>query len=64
MMKDILQIAVEKSGHSIQVSVDPQLKREQDIVRLHGDRRKLDGIAGERIDFSIDATIEWMLSTP
>ena len=63
-LKSILQIAAERSGHVMRVSVTPRLKREQEVFRLLGDRGKLDKIASERIDFDIDSTIEWMLAAP
>ena len=61
-LKSILKIATEKTGHLMEVKINPTFVREGEVFRLLGDRNRLAAIAGTEIQFDIDSTIEWMLS--
>ncbi|WP_427913612.1 GDP-mannose 4,6-dehydratase [Ramlibacter sp. MMS24-I3-19] len=52
------------TGHRLEAQVDPALVRRAEVHRLCGDPSLLRATAGALPAFSIEQTLEWMLSTP
>ena len=60
-LRSVLRSISSLSGYEIEVVVNSDLIRENEVFRLVGDRSKLDRLLGARASFDISETIEWML---
>ena len=60
-LETFIRMASEITGHDIEVKVNPDFVRENEIKILRGSREKLDGIAGHERCHKIRETLEWML---
>ena len=60
-LRSVLRSVTNQGGYEIEVVVNSDLIRENEVFRLVGDRSKLDRLPGARASFDISETIEWML---
>ena len=51
----------EITGHNIEVKVNPDFVRENEIKILRGNRKKLDGVTGRDRGYEIRETLKWLL---
>ena len=58
---EILDIASDITGHSLQVNVNPAFVRQGEVRRLWGDPSRLAGLLGEWPPPSLERTARWML---
>jgi nucleoside-diphosphate-sugar epimerase len=61
-LSDIISMLTEIAGYDIDVQVNPEFVRENEVKKLLGDRSKLDNLfpSGELIQ--LRSTLEWMMS--
>ncbi len=59
---DIVEMASEISGHSLQVNVSPAVVRSNDVKTLVGSRAKLESAIGPINDLPLADTLRWMLA--
>ncbi len=62
-LKDVLDYAMDISGHRLEVRVNPAFVRQSDVKTLSGNRAKLDGVIGTRQRHRLSDTIAWMLNS-
>ena len=60
-LRDCLNMAMQISGHHIEVKVNPAFVRENEIKRLSGDRTKLDSVIPAPKSRAFEETLGWML---
>lgn len=60
-LETCIGITSEITGHDIEVNVNPDFVRENEIKILRGSREKLDGVIGHERRYKIRETLEWML---
>lgn len=60
-LQDVLDYAMDISGHRLEVRVNPVFVRQSDVKTLSGSRAKLDGVISARHRHSLRDTIAWML---
>lgn len=60
-LRSVLRSVTSQGGYEIEVVVNSDLIRENEVFRLVGDRSSLDRLLGARASFDISETIEWML---
>ena len=60
-LETFIGMASEISGHDIEVKINPDFVRENEIKILRGSRKKLDGVIGHEQRYKIRETLEWML---
>ena len=58
-----IAIASEITGHNIEVRVNPEFVRENEIKKLRGSSEKIDGVIGRDRRYAIRDTLEWMLQS-
>ena len=58
---DIVQICTELTGHNIEVTVNPDFVRPNEIKKLGGDASKLTGSIGDWKKTELRETLSWML---
>lgn len=61
-LQDVLRMMREKSGHDIEVRVNPAFVRANEIPVLRGDSRKLAACAGHAPRHTLSDTLDWMLA--
>jgi GDP-D-mannose dehydratase len=49
-------------GHSIDIQVNPEFVRANEVRVLTGDNSKLNGIIGNRQSYDLEETLTWMLN--
>ena len=54
-------MASEITSHDIEVKVNPDFVRQNEIKILRGNCEKLDGVTGRERSFEIRETLEWLL---
>ena len=62
-LRDILDLAQQISGHSIEVRVNPTFVRANDVRELRGDPTKLRSIIGQWDTPSLNETLRWMIQS-
>ena len=64
LLTDIIRWCSELTGHAINVTSAASLQRKNELVRLCGDRSRLDALLGEAAvpQFAFRDTLQWMLS--
>lgn len=62
-LREVLSMAQSISGHQIQVEVNPDFVRENEVKKLMGSPEKLRGIIGDWKSISFENTLEWMLAS-
>ena len=60
-LETCIAIASEITGHDIEVKVNPDFVRENEVTILRGSREKLDGVIGRGRRYKFRETLEWML---
>ena len=60
-LNEVIQIASEISGHVMDVKVNPDFVRANEVKRLQGSRKKLETIIGHVEDIALKDTLRWML---
>ncbi len=60
----VLAVLQRLTGHSVEVVVNPELLRANEIRRLCGNADLLGRTVGKLTPYSIEQTLSWMLSTP
>ena len=60
-LETCIGIASEITGHDIEVKVNPDFVRENEVTILRGSREKLDGVIGRGRRYKFRETLEWML---
>ena len=58
---DVLRMAEEISGHSMEVRVNPAFVRANEVRVLRGSRARLEAAIGPVIDYPLEETLRWML---
>jgi len=61
-LRDIISYCSEITDHDIEITVNPQFVRKDEIVRLGGNPEKLKMVSGNVNKTSLRETLEWMLS--
>lgn len=59
-LRQVIEMMTEISGHHIDVRVNPDLVRLNEVKRLRGDSRKLSARIGGLPEFSLRDTLRWM----
>ena len=54
-------MASEITGHNMEVKINPDFVRENEIKILRGSRKKLDSVVGYERRYEIRETLDWML---
>ena len=62
-LETCITMASEMTGHDIDVRVNPDFVRENEIKTLRGSRTKLDNAVGQQKRYRIRETLEWMLGS-
>ena len=60
-LETCIGIASEITGHDIEVKVNPDFVRENEVTILRGSREKFDGVIGRGRRYKFRETLEWML---
>lgn len=60
-LETCIAIASEITGHDIEVKVNPDFVRENEVTILRGSREKFDGVIGRGRRYKFRETLEWML---
>ncbi len=60
-LETCIGIASEITGHDIEVKVNPEFVRENEVTILRGSREKFDGVIGRSRRYKFRETLEWML---
>ena len=60
-LETCIGIASEITGHDIEVKVNPDFVRENEVTILRGSREKFDGVIGRSRRYKFRETLEWML---
>ena len=60
-LETCIGIASDITGHNIEVRVNPNLVRTNEVKTLRGCGKKLDSITGREKRYAIRDTLEWML---
>lgn len=63
-LREVLSIMERISGHSLEVRVNPDFVRSNEIKSLRGDNRRLLGKIGRLPAFSLEDTLRWMYENP
>jgi nucleoside-diphosphate-sugar epimerase len=59
-MAEVLAMMTEIAGYTIEVRVNPEFTRSNEVKRLVGSTKKLHGVIGPIKTFSLDQTLAWM----
>jgi nucleoside-diphosphate-sugar epimerase len=62
-LQDILTICCEVTNHKMEIEVNPDFVRKNEVEKLVGDNQKLRKLLGSWQDYTIQETLEWMLGT-
>jgi nucleoside-diphosphate-sugar epimerase len=60
----VIQICQILTSHSMEINVNPKFIRANEVKSLVGSAKKLKAAVGETQEFSLEDTLEWMLSEP
>ncbi len=60
-LKTILSATQALSGHKIEIRVNPEFKRKNEVLKLTGDRSKLESLIEIGSTYSLNDTLSWML---
>ena len=60
-LRDVLSLCEEISGHRLEVEVNQDLVRKDEVKILVGNRGRLDSLIGQEEDVSLRDTLSWML---
>jgi nucleoside-diphosphate-sugar epimerase len=60
---DVISMLNNLAGYQINVSVNPDFVRENEIKKLFGSNKKLVGVIGEYQDYQFEDTLQWMYTT-
>ena len=60
-LRQILQIAQHITAHHVDIDVNPELVRENEVKKLQGDRTKLEKLIEVGRPRPFEQTLEWML---
>lgn len=58
---EILNMVSTIAGHRMEVRVNPDLVRSNEVKTLWGSAAKLESVIGKQVDIPLDATLRWML---
>jgi GDP-6-deoxy-D-talose 4-dehydrogenase len=61
MLRDVIAMAEKKTGHRIELVIDPDLFRRDEVQTLAGSKATLERIIGQVDAIPLKDTIEWML---
>lgn len=61
-LSEVLQMAMDLTGHQIEVKVNPKFVRSNDVARLVGSNFELKNLFGWQKKHSVPDTVAWMLS--
>ena len=62
-LRDVLEICSDLTGHQIQIKVNPDFVRANEVKRLSGDASKLKSVLSDWQMPSLNETLEWMLKS-
>jgi len=62
-LNEVIDLLIELTGHSINVSHNPKFMRANELATLYGDPAKLQKCLGEIPGIPLKETLQWMLST-
>ena len=60
-LEGVIRMASEITGHNMEVKINPDFVRENEIKILRGSRKKLDSVVGYERRYEIRETLDWML---
>lgn len=60
-LRDVVAVACDVSGHSLEIQVNPKFVRHNEVKTLLGSRKKLDSLISVRNNYKLPETIKWML---
>lgn len=63
-LNEVLTMAQEIAGHSLDVRVNPAFVRANEVKQLMGSRARLDAVVGPVPQISLSDTLRWMLDEP
>jgi GDP-6-deoxy-D-talose 4-dehydrogenase len=58
----VIEMSAKLSGHSLEVRVNPNFVRKNEVKILRGNRNLLDNIIGTQHGYPLEETLSWMLS--
>ena len=61
-LSEILAMMAEIAGYEIEVRVNPEFVRDNEVKRLLGSRRRLEELIGPLNDIPLRSTLQWMYS--
>lgn len=62
-LKEVLMLCEKITGHKIEIKVNPEFVRENEVRELKGDNRKLMKLIKELPSYTFEETLGWMLGT-
>jgi len=62
-LKEVLILCEKITGHKIEITVNPEFVRENEVRELKGDNRKLMKLITELPSYTFEETLAWMLGT-
>lgn len=60
-LKEVLMLCEKLTGHKIEIKVNPEFVRENEVRELKGDNRKLKQLIKELPSYTFEETLGWML---
>ena len=60
-LKEVIALCEKLTGHNIEIKVNPEFVRENEVRELKGDNRRLAQVVGDLPSYSIEETLSWML---
>jgi len=62
-LKEVITICEKLTGHKIEIKVNPEFVRENEVRELKGDNTRLSKWAGNITSYTFDETLSWMLNS-
>lgn len=60
-LKEVLMLCEKLTGHKVEIKVNPEFVRENEVRELKGDNHKLKQLIKEFPSYTFEETLEWML---
>lgn len=62
-LKEVINLCEKLTGHKIEIKVNPEFVRENEVRELKGDNTRLNKWAGNTPSYAFEETLSWMLSS-
>jgi len=61
-LREVISLCEKSTGHKIELRVNPEFVRENEVRVLKGDNKLLESIIGSGVQYELEQTLRWMLS--